>query len=414
LTTVNSAASDAAGIRLVNNIGSGDTIAAGPGRTSDFNKLLFTITGLNNAPGSGGLITGATTTGAFFQNTGGVSLTGVNFIGSGLSGVFAQTAELDLSVVQSQTNGAFGINVQDTPFFSMFGSTLNGNALSELQFTAATLPPVTTTNGVYTVTIGDGSLANGNQILDANADAVVFQQVGGGVGSTLNLSYLGNSTNVTAAGLNALNLNWNGPVTASINLNTFDFSTTGSTGLLINLTSPTAASNVQIMSNTFNAAGGVGTRGIDLTTNGGAANINIGQLLGQLTGNVMTFNSNGILTADRGMRFALGANTNINVSDNRITMVADGATAIEFTRVQGTSNITMNNNVISVDDGGDIVVDEFGIRILSVIGPGPVTLFGTVNNDVLMYLNQRGSVLPWFGAPAAINGKIIVNGVAVP
>ena len=413
LTSVSSTNSAGDGIRLVNNIGTGTTTAAGvAGGTSDFNKILFRIAGVSNATGSGGTITGAALDGGHFVNTGGVSLTGVNFIGNGGAGVNAQTAELDLNVVQSQSNGTFGIDVLDTPFFNMFSSILNGNGQNEFRFTAATKPPVVTTNGVYTVVMGDGITTNGNQILDANADAVLIRAVGGGIGSTLKLSYVNNTTNVTAAGLHALNLNWNGPVTAAIDLNTFNFGTTGSTGVLINLGSPTAASNVEILSNTFNAPAGIGTTGIDLTTNGGPANITVGSLLGQATGNVMTFTSPGFLTGDIGMRFSLGSNTNIDVSNNVISMVADGATAIEYTSVQGTSTITMNNNVISVTDAPDLFGSEYGIRILSVTGT--VTLFGSVNNDILLDLNQRRSVSPWFSAPATINGKIIVNGVPVP
>ena len=400
--SVSSSNSVSQGINLVNNVG----VTGG---------TLFRTSGLSGVPLSGGTITGAAADGAFFQNTGGVSLTNMNFLANGGSGVFAQTGSFaqatGLTLIGSQIlqNGQFGVDTRNTPTATLLGNVFNGNGLNEVRFSAATAPAV---GQSYALTLGDGFLANGNIITDATNHAVLVQTQGAGIGSPLSLTVLNNTFTAAAANIDAFRLNWNGAVQGSVNLNTFNFGRNFSTGLFMNLGSASASSTVQILSNTFNAPAGVGTIGLDLTTNGGPSNITVGRLLGQATGNVMTFNSPGILTFDKGMRFSLGSNTNIDVSDNRITMLADAATAIEFTQVQGTSTITMNNNVISVDDGPDVIVDEFGIRILSVTGS--VTLFGTVNNDVLMYLNQRGSVSPWFFAPASINGKIIVNGVPVP
>ena len=401
--SVSSSNSTSQGINLVNNVG-----------TSGGN--LFSISGLAGVPLSGGTITGAIGDGAFFQNTGGVALANLNILANGGSGVFAQTGRfidatgLTLVSSQIQQNGQFGVDTRDTPVVTLLGNAINGNGLNEVRFTAATAPPLL--GQTYTFTLGDGSLANGNIISDATNDAVLVQTQGAGIGSALSLAVLNNNLSITAAALDAFHLNWNGAVLGSVNLNTFNFGTTTATGLFMNLGSASAPSTVEILSNTFRAPAGVGTIGIDLTTNGGPANITVGRLLGQALGNVMAFASPGINTFDRGMRFFLGSNTNINVSDNVITMVADAATAVEYTQVQGTSTITMNSNIISVDDGADQVVDEFGIRILSVTGS--VTLFGTLNNDVVLYLNTRGSVPPWFSAPGGVNGTIIVNGVAVP
>lgn len=392
--TVSSSNSATQGIILANNVGTGG-------------GTLFNVSGVNGVPLSGGTITTASLDGAFFQNTGGVSLTNMNFLANGGAGIFVETTDFTLISSLVQQSGLVGVDILDTLTATLLGNAIDGSGLNEVRFTAATVAPLLST---YSLTLGDGTLVNGNVITDANNDAVLVQTQGAGIGSPLSLAVLSNTFSTTAPNIDAFHLNWNGPVLGSVNLNTFNFGRNVSTALFMNLGSAAAASTVEILSNTFNAPAGIGTIGIDLTTNGGPANITVGRLLGQVNGNVMTFASPGIFTFDRGMRFALGANTNINVSDNVIDIVGDTATAIEFTQVQGTSTITMDNNVISVDDGADLVIDEFGIRILSVTGS--VTLFGTVNNDILMY-GIRDTISPWFSAPAAINGQIVVNGITL-
>lgn len=389
--SVSSANSNAQGIVLIDNAGpSGGT--------------LFIVTGQGGVPLSGGTITGAAGDGAFFQNTGGVSLSSMNIIGNNGSGISAETDSLSVAGSTIQVNGLWGVDAFNTPDVTLLGNTILGNGLNEVRFTAATTDD-------YTFTLGSSSPGDANVIIDGSDDAVLVQTVGTGIGSTLSLSVVNNTLTTSVAGTDAFHLVWNGELTGAINSNTFNFGNTLSTGLFVNLGSTTDNANLNILSNTFNAPGGASMRGIDLTTNGGPSNINVGRLLGAATGNVMTINS-AFFSPVRGMRFNLGMNTNIDVSDNIINIVADGATAVEYPQVLGTSTITMNNNVISVDDGADLVLDDFGIRILSVTGS--VTLFGAQNNDVLMYLNQRGSTSPWFFAPAAINGQIIVNGVPVP
>ena len=130
----------------------------------------------------------------------------------------------------------------------------------------------------------------------------------------------------------------------------------------------------------------------------------------------MNFNSPGALVNDIGMRFTLGANSNVNIFNNTITMVfADGATGIQFTQVQGPSNITINNNTITIDDGPDLLQDEFGISILATAGR--VNLFGTQDNIIQMYNPAiTGSGLPFDNIAPGVNviGTFLVNGVPVP
>ncbi|MEK6260277.1 MAG: hypothetical protein AABP62_16795 [Planctomycetota bacterium] len=388
--SVSSSNSLAEGIILDNN--------AGPGGT------LFTITGQVGVPLSGGTITGAFADGAFFRNTGGVSLENMNILANFGTGIFIESTELFVGGSLIQQNFGVGVDVRNTAIASLVGNTITGNGLNEVRFTAATAD-------AYSFILGGGLLTDGNLITDGSDHAVLVQTQGGGAGSTLNLGAFNNTIIANAGGTNAFRLNWNGGVTGSINVNTFNFGTTGSTGLFVNLGSAslTQPSNLEILSNTFNGQGGFAKTGIDITTNGAPNNISIGQLIGQLTGNVMNFTSPGAFTGDIGMRFSLGGNSNVNIFNNSIVMLSDGGTGMQFSLVQGPSNLTIDNNVIDIASNIPVLV-ETGIEILGV--SGTVTLFGTQNNDIILR-GLRDSVPPWFSAPAAINGQIIVNGVTL-
>lgn len=379
----------------------------------------FSISGQNGVPLSGGTITGANADGAFFQNTGGVSLSNMDITGSAGSGIVTQnsafflggiliqeTSALFVGGSQIQQNGLFGVDTLNTQTVTLVSNTITGNGSDEVRFTAATAD-------AYSFTLGGGFLTDGNLITDATDHAVLVQTQGAGTGSTLSLSVLNNTLTTAAFAIDPFHLDWNGGVTGSINLNTFNFGNTASFGLFMNLGSASLAqaSNIEILSNAFNAPAGIATHGIDITTNGAPNNIQIGQLIGQLTGNVMTFNSPGLATGDIGMRFSLGANSNVNIFNNQISMTADGGEGLQFTLVQGPSSLTINNNVINVSPINNLGAIERGIDILAV--SGNVTLFGTQNNDVSIR-GIRNSIPPWFFAPPTINGKIIVNGVSVP
>lgn len=390
--SVSSSASVAQGINLINNEGSG----SGGG-------FLLNVTGLNGVAGSGGTITGAAADGVFLQDTGAVSLANMNINGSGVAGVYSETDQIDIFNTQILSNGTFGLEVLNTPIVNLFANTITGNPLSEISLLSTVL-------GTYAYSIGDGTDAGRNIITDTNNSAVLIRTQGAGTGSTLLLNYLRNTTSVTGNGFDALNVAWNGPITAAINLNEFNFSGLTSGGVFLDLLSPTATSNVQIMSNEFTSTLTSQNVGIDITTAGGPANITIGRLVGELLGNQMTFNS-GAFIGGTGMRFNLGANSDVNIFDNNIVMDGDLSQGILFTLVQGPSNLTINNNTMDIDDGADLFVDEGGIIIQGV--SGTVTLFGVQNNDILIY-GVRDSIFPFFSAPAAINGSIIVNGVTVP
>lgn len=421
-TSVSDVNSGAEGIRLVDNVAIGNILATTTSVASNFNTILFSIAGQPGVPGSGGTINNSALDGGFFQNTGGVSLSNVNFTNNIGAGIFSQTAELDLFGLRVQTNGKVGVDVDSTPFFSMFGSVLNNNGLNEVRFTASSLPPITTTNGVYSVTLGNAIDGNGNQITAATVnDAVLIQTQGAGAGSFINPSIVNNAILTSGLGSDPLHMIWNGPIGTTnfrglIALNRFTFTGNNSTGVFVDLPSSTASSKVNILSNNFSSPAGIATTGIFMRTSGGPSDINIGTLAGLTRGNQMSFISGatalGAVSTNVGMQFTLGPNTGIDIFDNDIAMNGNLSQGMQFTTIQGPSVVRIYNNTMNIDDGPDTISDERGINILGA--SGSVTLIGVQNNDILMY-GQRGSGLPYFFAPpGSVNGGIVVNGVFQP
>jgi hypothetical protein len=457
LTSVNATNSVADGLFLANNVGPGSKVNL---NATTVHPTIFTVRGVANVFGSGGLIQGSTLEGAYILNSEGVLLRDMDFTGNHLNGVYATTPEITILNNRITGNDGFGVNIyavavqataqnrtlQTTaPIFTMQGSTVSGNGLilsgtQQVLFTAATL-------GDYTVNLGAGGVAGQNTITHtytpafpvgileprppANAatapatdDGVLIRSEANAIGSRLFLSAINNIISVTtpngvipATPLSDMRINWTGQVAKGvIESNVFNFGVSTAEGLVINLPSTTAASSFRIAGNTFNSPAGTGTTGIDVTTNGGPANILIGSLDG-LPGNVMTFTQPNVLVVngrvdDEGMRFTLGANSFVNIFNNQITMTGQDLEGIQFATVVGPSTVFMNGNTIDLTDNG-IVQNVFGIRILAVTS-GIMNLSGTISNDIFIN-GQQGSTFPWFFAPpTGTNGQINVNGVLVP
>ena len=385
-TSVSSADSLTQGIVLTNNVGP----AGGD---------LFTVTGINGASGTGGIITGAIGDGAQFTNTGGVSLSGMDINGNLGDGIQASTSSL--AVINSAITGnvGFGIQTLSTPLVSLFGNTIGTNLLSEVLLVAATAED-------YSFTIGDPFSANTQTITDVFSDAVVIRNQGPAIGRNLFLTVVNNTITTTGGGNTGLSVNWNGSLLptpfrhgAEVSSNIFNVLGVASTGVEFNLPSATAISSVGVSANTFNGTA-VGVIGVDVTKGAGVSNIDV-------TDNIMTFTG----IAARGVRMTLGANSTASVSNNEITMTGDTSTAILFPLVQGISTLTIEGNTITMDDGADLVIDERGIHIQAITGS--VTLFGNEDNIVQIY-GFTGTGIPYFEAPAAILGTILINGTPQP
>jgi len=94
---------------------------------------------------------------------------------------------------------------------------------------------------------------------------------------------------------------------------------------------------------------------------------------------------------DEAMRFNLGANSNVSVFTNQITMTGLDLEGMQFTSVAGPSSVQINNNVIDLNGG---LTNLFGIRFLTVTS-GTLNLSGPLLNDVTIngqnYANAHGT-----------------------
>jgi len=455
LTSVSATNSSGDGIFLENNVGPASQVNTNG--TTD-HPTIFVVNGVPNVAGSGGTIQGSALEGIYVLNSEGVEFRNMDLVGNQLSGIYASTPEVTIINNRITGNDAFGVNIlavaeeltqanrnlqTTSPIFTMLGSTVTGNGSNggisgtqQVLFTAAT-------RGDYTINLGAAGTNGGNIISHAftpgfalgihetrgpaagvpaptSDDAVLIRTLGNAIGSRLNLTAVNNSMTVTRpillnGLLSNMRINWNGQVNRGlIQSNTFNFGADQAEGLVINLQSTSLASSFRIAGNTFNSPAGVGTRGIDVTTNGGAADIQIGALDG-LAGNVMNFIQPnvafiGVRPDDVGMRFTLGANSNVNIFDNQITMTGQDLEGIQFASIVGPSTVTMNGNTIDLNGG---LFNLFGIRFLAVTS-GNLDLFGVVSNDVTIN-GLTGTTFPWFFTPATgVQGQINVNGVLVP
>lgn len=459
LTSVSATNSLEDGIFLQDNVGVGSKVNTN-GITD--HPFIFSVTGTQNAFGSGGLVQGSTLDGAYILNSESVSLKNMDFTGNHQNGIYATTPALSVINNRVTGNDGYGINVyavavqpttsnrnlQTTaPNFTMLGSTVSNNGqvllgTQEVLFTAATL-------GTYTVNLGATGTANQNVITHplvplptivignpgvleprgpsinatppTTSDGILVRTESGAIGSTLNLSAINNLISVTrpindATPLGAMRVSWNGNVAKGlVEGNTFNFGADNAEALVLDLQSTTLSSNFRIAGNTFNSPAGIGTTGIDVTTNGGASNIQIGNLDG-FGGNLMTFiqPTNGTIIGtrldDEAMRFNLGANSFVSVFTNTITMTGTDLEAMQFTSVAGPSTVQINNNLIDLNGG---LFNLYGIRFLSVT-QGTLTLQGATLNDVSIN-GVTGSTFPWFYTPGTgTTGQININGTLVP
>ena len=448
LTSVSSTNSNTDGIFLSNNVGPGSEVET---NGTTIHPIIFNVTGVLNNLGTGGVIQGSGFDGVFIRDSEGVQLRNMDLTGNGLNGIFASTPILSVLGNRITGNGAYGVNVLAiadpptqsnrtlqtvAPIFTLLGSTVSTNGgAQEVLFTAAT-------EGDYTINLGAAGTLNQNVINHtANPigagiseprppglgvpspntnDAVLIRTLGAAIGSNLNLTAINNNFTVQrpATGLQPLSdmrVNWNGQVSRGvIQSNTFNFGADLTQGLVLNLQSTTESSNFRIAGNLFTAATGNAKTGIDVTTNGGVSNIQIGALDGQ-NGNVMNFTApaNVIINGrpdDEAMRFNLGANSTVNIFDNQITMVGQDLEGIQFVSVAGPSTVRLENNTIDLTGG---LFNLFGVRVLAVTS-GQLDLFGVLSNDITIN-NQTGATFPWFSVPAnGTNGQVNINGVLVP
>lgn len=337
---------------------------------------IFAVHG-NGTTGSGGLIQ-STGTAIYLQNTGPVGLRWMNLDSNGL-GIRADNVSqfgLERSIVTKSTT--YGIDALNTTTFSVLNSNFLENGGANIR-------------GVFDQQRSYAWSINGTQLISSTSDNVVLAVMAGGEGSTMNLQTQGNLVQNSQAATNGFNINWNGNLSVTVDQTHFDSSGANNTGLLVTNASATGLTSVAFTNSVFfgTASGNTVMR----LTSAGPAQVN-------LVANQVEFDAtNGI-----GFRMALGASSSVNANQNTIVDTTDGGTGFLFDSILGPGNVTMQNNMISLQNAGGLL--DRGIIFSSVTDT--INLFGTNDNII------AGADTAFFAPAGTTVGGILINGSRLP
>ncbi|MEJ7590616.1 MAG: inverse autotransporter beta domain-containing protein [Planctomycetaceae bacterium] len=211
---------------------------------------------------------------------------------------------------------------------------------------------------------------------------------------------------------------WNGPVRARIDGNTFDMiAAQQAQAISYRTRSLTDEVELSIQNNIINVN--------NVTQNVGAVDVRIdgpalmNTLEFRTANNELNVGDGGALGVGVGgrpigLRYQLAADTDLAMVNNDIIISGDGGTGIQFVRTAARSSFRIDGNRIGLADFSTAA--ERGIIFSQVTGV--VQLFGNINNLVVIQQNLlpgNGVVEQAFFMPlGSNNGQIIVNGVLVP
>jgi len=413
----------------------------------------FVVTGSSQGASSGGTISGMDNAAAYFNNTQTVDLRymrmtgnevgvlGTNMLqeGGGFDPVMILTG-MNISGSDSQA-----VNVTDVSNFTLQDSSITSNGATDgtqqILYTAATSEididgdgnddtvnyNVTITNNNITdsstATIGGSDMIlirTSNAITDPVALTMLFTNNGNPADASNSNSVTSNRSNGNAA----LDVTWQGPVTATISGNRFQMRTgTNQIGVDMNIN---GAGDVLIQNNALTAQG-TGATGFQLSFEDASqvAIRNNGQMDEQ--GNFIT-NTGLVFTGAGSTGFDLSfadPGNQIELTDNLIQFTgnARSGTGVQFSQLvglNGDTNLYLNGNRIelypfnNVSSGGvTVFTTERGFYFDFV--SGVVTLVGTENNIVTPGANPP-YYYDFFGlnSTQTNNTHVLVNGSLVP
>jgi Right handed beta helix region len=350
-------------------------------------KLISTSGGFGvygpsgGAAGSGGTIQGATT-GVLLQNTGTVGLALMNIDSNGV-GIQAQNvSSLVLGGVHITNSTSYGVDALDVKSLSVGNSQFYGNGAANIRFQADQI-------GAYSLN------SNLNAFGTASGDNILVQSLSGSEGSTLTFTAAENGFVNSNSGTAAINVNWNGNLSATIDSNSFSGAGGSNTGVHIDALSPTALATVAIANNTYS---------------GGAANdigyqvIAAGPSQTTVSGNTVQFGA----TGGTGFRFSLAPSASLELATNSVTDTAGGATGVLFDSISGPSNLDINGNTVTLSNHGNgIIFSSVTDPVVSGVTYSPI-LSGTQNNVI------SGASTPFSIPSGTTSGGFLVNGTVVP
>lgn len=435
-TSVTSVQSNTNGIILANNTPFNNTLA------NALNNFAFTVTGNAAGRGSGGSIVQANGNGVTAINTGGISLSNMNFIQNGIGGGDGvnvnNTIHLKMfndGVIQNNNDGVFAINV---PQVDITGSSFTQNGVGtgaghQIHLSATQiLSQISPTGGSYIWNITDNITANGfaGGFVTAltGGDPVLIddnrrlQDPISGLTTPLIFNFNDNSIINNILNTSSLNVAWIGPESGNINLNRMTL-TGQNTAFFINNADLNFLTNYNMLGNTVTAVGQANV-GL-LVNNNGPTDLQIGNIVNRQTGVVTpstwTFTSAGgnavNATANVAMQFTTGPNSNLDIFSNTITMTGNAANpvqdvALNFAFLQAPTTVTISNNLITMTN--EPIANGEGVQFLAT--NGTINLNGPFNNIISIngLANQAGTQWVFVTAGASTRGQFRVNNFFVP
>jgi hypothetical protein len=315
-------------------------------------------------------------------------------------GIDVQTDALFLDSSSVQNNLTFGLDALDTLRLEVTNSTFTGNGPGLLTFVDNNEIRAT----VSTVEDYFWRFDN-NDIVDSQNSAVLIQTTGSGAGASLTLNFTNNPNvvNLATVGVVAnpacLEINWDGPLSAFIDNNFFQFLAVADAGIAINTLSSTDLAAVTITNNNFQGTAS-GNVGIDVSALGPSSYL--------IENNILQHTD-----PTASMRFFLADNSVTTIRNNTINIpIGETREGIVFTSVNEPAIVRMEGNVITIN-GTDFFFDEIGIDFQAT--SGVINLFSDFDNVVTLN-GVQGNGFPWFNFPVngLFTGSILINGVPEP
>lgn len=338
----------------------------------------FIVNG-TGADGTGGLIEN-TDTGILLDNAGQVGFQHLDLDDNDTAVSLNDTDEFYLARSNVTGSSDFGIDSMNTGLLMVSNSAFaNNGGAGE--------------NSIRVQVDAFGSYNNqflSNDITDGTSTSISVSSSGAGNGSDLALTVDDNRITNTRSGDIGLDVDWSGPLVASLSNNEISGTGGSNVGIDIDTGSTAALGSISVQSNTFVFTGG----------NDEAARFST-QAPSQLDIGWNTVNLEG--ASSTGFEFDFAQATDAYIHSNLIVDEAGGGTGIDFASIAAAADVTVDDNLIQLFGTG--IIDR-GIIFSSVTGS--VDLFGEFNNAVI------DATTPFFAPAGSTTGAIFVNGVAVP
>ncbi len=413
-----------AGIRLVNNTGINGT-----------GNAQFVITGTDVAR-DGGTIQNGNADGVLATNSGGVSLTGMSINNNLGRGVFASNMR-QLNVFGSTTagdifaNGLSGVEtlnvdvvqIADLNLFTNGAvNTDNPEILLRANALSQTIPTGQTSTGYQWLIQRNVITENGDDAVRIQSEntnvGTLFLTVGGPNNNALVAPFLpgaatsdGNTItlNSTSAGAAGVNVQWNNALSAAAqwNLITITGANNGveRIGMRFATTNTLQPHVINVLDNTINSTRENST-GFEFSQ--------AGILNAIIARNTVTFNTPDVfVNFNRAMRFNIGNNSVVDLTDNVTTDADDGSQGFLFESVGSGStffiarnDLTFTNNFFGFFEEG--IVFETVTGTVNFIGGDDIT-----TNNLVNFTGTTGTGTAFQFLSGTSTGSLRVNGVQI-